>query len=198
MIFSLHIFIISYIVYSLSLWAAVLCLTQLSSRPQHVFSASELPGFFPIPQHLEMAFLPAPPRTLFFCCLTAPTSTGGETCLCDFKEVYNQLDPAVRQKFEDKGVSEWTAYVHGVWYDVLIHTDIQAHLYTLDHNPTASHPQPHILIALHGHSLTPSASQPYTLTASASLPYTPSLMPSASHPHSLTPSQPHTLSLTSS
>ena len=75
------------------------------SLPQYVFTASELPSFFPIPQHIEMSFLPAPPRKLFFCCLEAPTSTGGETCLCDFKKVYDQLDPKVRDTFEEKGVS---------------------------------------------------------------------------------------------
>ncbi|CAI8053670.1 hypothetical protein GBAR_LOCUS29333, partial [Geodia barretti] len=42
-----------------------------------------------------MSFLPAPPRFLFFCCLEAPTSVGGETSLCDFRKVYQQLDPAV-------------------------------------------------------------------------------------------------------
>ena len=76
------------------------------SPPQYVFTASELPPFFPIPQHIEMSFLPAPPRKLFFCCLEAPTSTGGETCLCDFKKVYDQMDPKVRQTFEEKGVSD--------------------------------------------------------------------------------------------
>ena len=78
--------------------------------PQYVFTASELPSFFPIPQHIEMSFLPAPPRKLFFCCLEAPTSTGGETCLCDFKKVYDQMDPKVRQTFEEKGVSECFSY----------------------------------------------------------------------------------------
>ena len=75
------------------------------SHTQYVFSASELPSFFPISQHLEMAFLPAPPRRLFFCCLEAPTSAGGETCLADFGKVYQQLSPEVRQKFEENGVS---------------------------------------------------------------------------------------------
>ena len=73
--------------------------------PQYVFTASELPPYFPIPQHIEMSFLPAPPRKLFFCCLEAPTSSGGETCLCDFKKVYEQMNPEIRQKFEEKGVS---------------------------------------------------------------------------------------------
>lgn len=71
---------------------------------QFVFSASELPPHAPIPQHLEMSFLPAPPRTIFFCCLEPPTSVGGETVLCDFKKVYDEMDPNIRQEFEDKGV----------------------------------------------------------------------------------------------
>jgi len=70
-----------------------------------VFTASELPAFFPIPQHLEMSFLPAPPKNLFFCCLEPPTSLGGETCLCDYKAVYDQLDPQIREEFEKKKVS---------------------------------------------------------------------------------------------
>ena len=77
---------------------------SLSLSPQYVFTASELPHYFPIPQHLEMSFLPAPPRQLFFCCLVEPTSAGGETCLCDFKKVYDQMDPDIRQQFEEKGV----------------------------------------------------------------------------------------------
>lgn len=72
---------------------------------QYVFSASELPPYFVIPQHIEMSFLPAPPKQLFFCCLEAPTSSGGETCLCDFAKVYQQMDPEIRKKFEEKGVS---------------------------------------------------------------------------------------------
>ena len=78
---------------------------KLIPGTQYVFSASELPAFYPIPQHLEMSFLPAPPRKLFFCCLEAPTSTGGETCLCDFKKVYEQMDPSIRRDFEEKKVN---------------------------------------------------------------------------------------------
>ena len=29
---------------------------------------------------------------------------GGETALCDFKKVYDNMDLSVRKKFEDKGV----------------------------------------------------------------------------------------------
>ena len=58
----------------------------------------------PIPQHLEMSFLRSPPRNIFFCCLEAPTSFGGETTLCDFKKVYDELDTNIKNEFETKKV----------------------------------------------------------------------------------------------
>jgi alpha-ketoglutarate-dependent taurine dioxygenase len=67
-----------------------------------VFSASELPPFYPIPQHCEMSFLPHP-RRLFFYCHVAP-ETHGETPICDFRKVYKQLEPEVREAFASKGV----------------------------------------------------------------------------------------------
>src|SRR5256885_1403455 len=45
----------------------------------YVFSASELPPFYPIPQHCEMTFIRNPPRALFFWCDVAPRGPGGET-----------------------------------------------------------------------------------------------------------------------
>jgi len=71
---------------------------------EHVFNASELPAFYPIPQHLEMSFVKVPPSRLLFSCLVAPTSEGGETPLCDFRAVYRDLDPAVRSRFVERGV----------------------------------------------------------------------------------------------
>jgi len=69
----------------------------------HVFSASELPNYYPIPQHCEMSFLKDPPRRLYFCCLEAP-EVGGETPIVDFRRVYRELDPEVKARFEDGGV----------------------------------------------------------------------------------------------
>lgn len=77
---------------------------------KYVFTASEFPKTYPIPQHLEMSFLPSPPRRLFFCCLEAPTTAGGETCLCDYRMVYETMDPSIRQQFEDKGVKHVRNY----------------------------------------------------------------------------------------
>ncbi len=70
----------------------------------YVFSASELPGFYPIPQHCEMSFTAHPPRRVFFCCLEEPAGGSGETPLVDFRAVYRDLDPAVRERFERGGV----------------------------------------------------------------------------------------------
>jgi pimeloyl-ACP methyl ester carboxylesterase/alpha-ketoglutarate-dependent taurine dioxygenase len=70
----------------------------------HVFSASELPAFYPIPQHCEMSFVARPPRRVFFCCLVPSGGPGGETPLADFRRVYRDLDPEVRARFVAKGV----------------------------------------------------------------------------------------------
>ena len=70
----------------------------------YVFNASELPDFYPIPQHCEMSFCARPPRRVFFCCLEEPAEASGETPLCDFRKVWRDLDPAVRERFEAGGI----------------------------------------------------------------------------------------------
>ena len=61
----------------------------------YVFSASELPGFYPIPAHNEMSFTAHPPRRIFFACTIAPEKFG-ETPLVDFRGVWRDLDPELR------------------------------------------------------------------------------------------------------
>ncbi len=70
---------------------------------QHVHSASELPGYYPIPLHCEMSFIAHPPTRLYFACLQ-PSHTGGETPLCDFRLVWRDLDPAVKARLEQRGI----------------------------------------------------------------------------------------------
>jgi alpha-ketoglutarate-dependent taurine dioxygenase len=70
----------------------------------YVFSASELPDFYPIPQHCEMSFCADPPRRVFFSCLEAPAPDSGETPLCDFRAVWRDLDPDVRSRFVEGGI----------------------------------------------------------------------------------------------
>jgi pimeloyl-ACP methyl ester carboxylesterase/alpha-ketoglutarate-dependent taurine dioxygenase len=71
---------------------------------EHTFSASELPPFYPIPQHCEMSFVARPPRRLFFSCLLPSRGPGGETPLADFRRVYDDLPADLRARFEEKGV----------------------------------------------------------------------------------------------
>lgn len=70
----------------------------------HVFTASELPPHFPVPQHNEMSFTKAPPRRLFFGCLQPNGGAGGETPLVDSRRVWADLAPDVRARFEARGV----------------------------------------------------------------------------------------------
>lgn len=70
----------------------------------YVFSAAEVPTNYPIAQHIEMSFLKAPPKQLFFGCLQPSQSAGGETALADFRKVFQDLSPELKQKFLDKGV----------------------------------------------------------------------------------------------
>ena len=76
---------------------------------QHVFSASELPYYIPIPQHCEISFTKHPPKRIGFCCLIAPP-IGGQTPLCDFRKVYQQLPDEIREKWQEKKLRMMRAY----------------------------------------------------------------------------------------
>lgn len=69
---------------------------------EYVFSAAEVSATWPISQHIEMSFLPSPPKRLFFSALKAPKSVGGETALADFRKVYNDLPSKLRNKLQSK------------------------------------------------------------------------------------------------
>ncbi len=75
-----------------------------SGLTDHVFTASELPGYYPIPQHCEMSFTKQPPRRVFFCCLVEPAAGSGETPLADFRKVWRDLAPDLRERFEKGGI----------------------------------------------------------------------------------------------
>eukprot|EP00977_Amphora_coffeiformis_P006467 scaffold1390_cov172-Amphora_coffeaeformis.AAC.1 len=71
---------------------------------EFVFSAAEVPTHYPIAQHLEMSFLEAPPKQLYFGCLKPSACAGGETSLCHFGNVYQDVSPQLKQKLLDKGL----------------------------------------------------------------------------------------------
>jgi alpha-ketoglutarate-dependent taurine dioxygenase len=74
-----------------------------TARTRFVHTASELPSYYPVPQHIEMSFTATPPRKLFFYCGIAP-GADGETPVCDFRAVYRDLDPGIRDEFEQRGI----------------------------------------------------------------------------------------------
>ncbi len=74
-----------------------------NARSEYVFSASELPPFFPIAQHSEMSFLPSAPRKLFFHCTVAPAQYG-ETPTVDWRAVWRDLPQHLRESFSSRGV----------------------------------------------------------------------------------------------
>jgi alpha-ketoglutarate-dependent taurine dioxygenase len=68
-----------------------------------VFTASELPGYYPIPQHCEMSYATNPPINIFFYCHVEP-DYGGESPICNFRKVYAELNSKIRDEFDKKGV----------------------------------------------------------------------------------------------
>ena len=79
-------------------------LSPRNALTDYVFTASEIPSLFPIPEHNEMSFVTNPPRSVFFWCETEPAAGSGETPLADMRQVYKDLDPEVRQRFEKRGI----------------------------------------------------------------------------------------------
>ncbi len=94
---------------------------SLAEGTKYAFSAADVPVNYPIAQHLEMSFLKAPPRFLYFGCMKESSSLGGETSVCDFRRVYQDISPEIRNKFQTKQV-KYTRKHHRVgekWtYDV--------------------------------------------------------------------------------
>lgn len=70
---------------------------------KYVFTASELPGYYPIAQHCEMTYVKNPPVSIFFYCHVEP-DYGGESPICNFRKVYAELNPKIRDEFDKKGI----------------------------------------------------------------------------------------------
>ena len=69
----------------------------------HVFTASELAWYYPIPQHCEMSFLSSAPARIYFHCMVAARQWG-ETPLVDFEAVAREMDQGIAQQFREKGI----------------------------------------------------------------------------------------------
>jgi alpha-ketoglutarate-dependent taurine dioxygenase len=77
--------------------------------------------------HNESSHLPSWPRKQFFACMIV-AKAGGETPILDCREVYRQLDPDLRDRFETKGLMYVRNFIKGVdvsWQD-FFHTSDRA------------------------------------------------------------------------
>jgi len=77
--------------------------TPRTSEGERIYTATVHPPDQRIHLHNEGTYWIRWAQRLFFCCLTAPRR-GGETPLADVRRVYDRIDPAVRDRFADKGV----------------------------------------------------------------------------------------------
>ena len=67
-----------------------------------VYTSTEYPADQHIALHNELNYVITWPMKIFFFCVT-PAESGGATPIADVRKVYNRLDPAIREKFEEKG-----------------------------------------------------------------------------------------------
>ena len=85
-----------------------------------IYTATEYPADRTIPLHNENAYsLSWPEKIFFFSVLVA--SEGGETPIADSRSVYKKIDPAIREKFEEKRVLYVRNYRAGMdlsWQEV--------------------------------------------------------------------------------
>lgn len=73
------------------------------SSPRHeegdrVYTSTDFPPEHRIYLHNEHSYSTRFPLKLFFCCMQ-PSETGGQTPIADVRNVYNRIDPAVRDRF---------------------------------------------------------------------------------------------------
>ncbi|HAF12610.1 MAG TPA: taurine catabolism dioxygenase TauD [Blastocatellia bacterium] len=74
--------------------------TQVSG---HIYTSTEYPQHQTILLHNEMSYSRSWPMVIGFFCLEA-SPEGGETPIADSRKVFNAVDPAIRDRFSEKGV----------------------------------------------------------------------------------------------
>jgi alpha-ketoglutarate-dependent taurine dioxygenase len=85
--------------------------TPRSKVADGIFTSTEYPQEYEISLHNELSYASEWPRRLMFCCLVEPGS-GGATPVCDGRALLAELDPAVRDRFETRGVT-YRQHLHG-------------------------------------------------------------------------------------
>jgi len=96
--------------------------TQVSGR---IYTSTEYPAQEHIPLHNEMSYTSSWPMKIWFFSVK-PAAEGGETPIADSRKVYDAIDPAVRQRFAEKGVMYVRNFGSGLdlpWQEVFQTTD---------------------------------------------------------------------------
>ncbi|TQV77366.1 hypothetical protein FLL45_05320 [Aliikangiella marina] len=77
---------------------------------QSVYTSTEFPAEYEISMHNELSYSNSWPDRLYFCCVTAPQSSG-HTLIADSRKVLADLHPSIVEEFSSKGVL-YTRYLH--------------------------------------------------------------------------------------
>lgn len=91
--------------------------TQVSGR---IYTSTEYPAHQTIPLHNELSYTRQWPMRLGFFCVT-PAEEGGETPIADSRQVFNNIEPAIRERFSRERVSYVRNYGEALdlpWQDV--------------------------------------------------------------------------------
>lgn len=92
-----------------------------------VYTSTEFPAHRPIPLHNEQAYTTEWPLRIWFYCAQA-AEQGGDTPIADSREVFRRIDPAIRQRFAERGLLYVRNYGNGLdlpWQQVFNTEDRQ-------------------------------------------------------------------------
>jgi alpha-ketoglutarate-dependent taurine dioxygenase len=73
--------------------------SQVSGR---IYTSTDYPPQYPIFLHNEQSYNLRFPAAISFFCVT-PAAAGGETPIADNRKIFQRIDPAIRQRFADRG-----------------------------------------------------------------------------------------------
>jgi alpha-ketoglutarate-dependent taurine dioxygenase len=87
--------------------------TPRKAVEQGVYTSTEYPAHQVIPLHNEQSYTLQWPLKIWFHCVQ-PIAEGGETPIADSRLIYQRLDPALRQRFDDKRLMYVRNYGNGL------------------------------------------------------------------------------------
>lgn len=76
-----------------------------------VYTSTEAPPSIKIPLHNELSFVKYFPKNIYFFCQIPPQEKG-ETIIADARKVFEAVDPAVKQRFINKGLRYVSCYFY--------------------------------------------------------------------------------------